>query len=112
MNGYCREFFSRPALSGDDRRSVARTEALDQLVHFTHRFTRADEFAKSGTTLELGGELARSLPHFDVGFGGLQNSAKFRIVHRLRDEVLGALLHRFNRQVDAGVGSNKNDGPI
>src|SRR5215468_7039809 len=112
MDGSRCQFLARAALAGNDRGCIARTETLNQLVYIAHGLAAADKLSESRTTLELRVESSRGLAHFDVGLRSLQDGTQLGIVHRLRDEILRALFHGLDGEIDARVCRNQDNRAV
>ena len=112
MDGPGSEFFSGAALSGDDGGSIAGAEALDQVVHFVHGLAGADKITESGPAFQLRRELSRRLSHFDVGFRRFEDGPQLWIIHGFGNEILRALLHRLDGQIDACVRRHQDHRPV
>jgi len=103
-----RQLLARPALPRDDDRRVGGAHAPDQFVDFAHGPAAAHEAAEASSLIELRQQPVRPAPQLDLLLGRLEDRPQLRVIERLGDEVVRAVLHGFDRDVDAPLGRDQN----
>ena len=104
------ELLARAALPRDQQRAVVRRDALDALEHVPHRVRAAQDpevlHLASDRRRRPGDHAALPRAHDRT----VQDPRQVLELERLGEEVGGAVLHRGNRRVDAGVARDHDHG--